>query len=247
MGRLTGKPDFRREEDRNPPPPKFDWVDFDHPLCPYQFLADRRFYVHTVNFKEDEKRRPRPLDPDVEQDEGGPLLFKRWPDQSAANFGVCVDPSTIVDRMLLKQTPPETFPCGFDCWLFLSCCAGFKDIVERLEPGLHQFFPFAIEDEKGVPVDQRFFLNPCARRTFYDLERMEFERQAVLTLPKAPYQYDFEQLAGHHLWFDMFAYPGALGGIHVSHELMTAITEAGLKGFEFKRRRKPILRNRQGG
>src|SRR5262245_38509079 len=41
--------------------------------------------------------------------------------------------------------------------------AKFKAEVEKLDPGVHQFFPVAFVWEDGSPAAERFWFNPCHR------------------------------------------------------------------------------------
>lgn len=217
---------------------------FDHPLCPYRMLRDKRRFVPTVEaYDGDYKILPLPLDKNIVQDDGQIFRFLIMPGfASARHYGIPIDRSTVVKRVKLAQPNPKSLPCIFDAWSMLSVCEEFRQIVEDLEPNLHQFFPLEVIDQAGEVVDRRFFLNPCGRRTFFDLSKMRFSQNGGRIIPEKPiYEavYDFDQLEGCHLWMDKFS-PGDINRIFVSAELKTKLLEKEIKGVIFEKYRTPL-------
>lgn len=110
----------------------------------------------------------------------------------------------------------------------------FKDIVENIEPGVHQFFPIAIE-QRGKTVFERFYFNICNRldslaksECVPPVEEGRLYRPA--RQPDDKVVFDRATFGNHHAWHEKF-YIGRL----VSDELFAAISDANLTGLGFKK------------
>ena len=59
------------------------------------------------------------------------------------------------------------------------------DIIESIEPGVHQYLPYELFRPDGTPhPDKRWLLNNCARA-----ERFDWERPSVVQIKAAPHFY----------------------------------------------------------
>ena len=108
-----------------------------------------------------------------------------------------------------------------------------KDIVEKLEPGVHQFFPMALYVGDAYQRTDYFF-NICNRldtmdrektflinaRGFYSLRQGE-DRRLVFSTAK---------IGNHHAWRDKCV-PG--GGAYILNELARRLQDAGVTGPGF--------------
>ncbi|MEQ1577774.1 MAG: DUF1629 domain-containing protein [Hyphomicrobium sp.] len=127
----------------------------------------------------------------------------------------------------------------------------FVDIVERLEPGAHEFLPIAeTVDNKGQPIARRFFLlNVLTRLACIDVERstvewkdtsFEFQGKWIESImlnikPGVINQQKFvairDVIKGHHLWRGNKE--GLLGQYYCSNRLHDEMRTAGLSPFWF--------------
>ncbi len=121
----------------------------------------------------------------------------------------------------------------------------FRELVERFEPGVHQFIPIKGYDRKGMkPLDKKFFLmNICKTlEDFVNVERSDLYRDETeypdgivlaryfpLKSPPDPVILRGEAIAGHHLWDGGTVGDGGRWyGPYVSDALWQAMREAGL-------------------
>ena len=70
--------------------------------------------------------------------------------------GTWLPPEVMPSRLRLQRGKPAYDWMASDGGLVIS--PRFKDAVEELDPGRHQFFPVTIEDKKGDVVPGEFFL-----------------------------------------------------------------------------------------
>ncbi|MGL4236843.1 imm11 family protein [Tabrizicola sp.] len=119
--------------------------------------------------------------------------------------------------------------------------ARFKEIVERLEPGKHQFFPLKLRRKNDEPIEGEWFIfNACEKfdeilvkymkpekvkwaKKFNGTPLMHCERGTkVLTFSRP-------QIAGRHFWItDYLAAPQLI----MSNEAVRAMKEARIKYFD---------------
>lgn len=127
----------------------------------------------------------------------------------------------------------------------------FVDIVERLEPGVHEFLPIAqAVDDKGHPLARRFFLlNVLTRLAAIDVERSTVERKDMsfefegkrfesIMLAESPGPINTrgfvarkKVIAGNHLWRGNK--DGLMGRYFCSSRLHDEMQAAGLSQFWF--------------
>lgn len=70
----------------------------------------------------------------------------------------------------------------------------FKNVIEECEPGVHQFFPFVLQQKNGVPHEARFFIfHPARYATCVLLSKMEGVEKAT-NIDGIPY-YSFQDNA----------------------------------------------------
>lgn len=108
-----------------------------------------------------------------------------------------------------------------------------RDIVERLEPGVHQFWPMQIEHKRHGNLGEKYFLVPCNR-----IDSINRELTTPALEPPFSYKYvgatgarlvlDKEKIGNRHIWIESFV----MNQIFLSDALMEALTEAGCTGWQ---------------
>ena len=111
------------------------------------------------------------------------------------------------------------------------------DIIEAIEPGVHQYLPYElIQPDGSVHPDQRWLLNVCTR-----IEALDYESSNVVALRDRP-QFNHDRNTGHHLvvrksvvegralWFE-YRYRGAQGQFLLSDRFWDALNKAGCAGW----------------
>ena len=112
----------------------------------------------------------------------------------------------------------------------------FKEIVEELEPGVHQFFPMELYvGDEFQRTD--YFFNICNRLDTMDRE-LSFPINArgfFRPMGRDDYRLVFskEKIGNHHAWRDKFV-PG--GATYISNTLAQRLKEAGITGLRFNER-----------
>ena len=110
----------------------------------------------------------------------------------------------------------------------------FKRVVEALEPGVHQFFPIALQRKDGESTEKQYYLlNICQHAGGLDLERTDtYWRDAPIThkpiqivRPGGKIVLRKAAIEGLHLWRGESP---VLGFIFFSDALMDAVLEAKL-------------------
>jgi hypothetical protein len=135
----------------------------------------------------------------------------------------------------------------------LSVSNAMKQVVESVEPGIHQFFPVEYVDRKGTHIANRWFMNVCSRLDSIDHEATQATGYVLHVgrtwaherdLPGADRKrwrgvpitekliFDPTKIGDHHLWYDKYTVYGPF----LSNELAQELTTAGLKGLTLQRR-----------
>jgi hypothetical protein len=109
-----------------------------------------------------------------------------------------------------------------------------KDVIDRFEPGVHQFFPMTIE-QRGKVIAERFLIVICNR-----LDTLHRELCVPPLQPGRIYTpnrdgddrrvFDLRRIGGRHAWHDKFAV-----GRYVSDAVFDALQQAGVTGLGFIR------------
>jgi len=109
----------------------------------------------------------------------------------------------------------------------------FKDILEELEPDVHQYFPMAVM-VKGEKIADHFWLNICNRldtvhKTSCIPPLNEYGRWRPKTQsPENKLVFDEKAIGGHHAWHDKFQ-----GGTFISEMFAERLQEAGVTGVGY--------------
>ena len=109
----------------------------------------------------------------------------------------------------------------------------FRQVVEALEPGVHQFEPVEIVWKDGTSAGQFYWFYPCARLDSMDREHtthVMYREREWERAPGGKFVVSLKQVGGHHVWFDkraMWHFP------YVSAAFKQAMAEAGVKGIGY--------------
>lgn len=114
----------------------------------------------------------------------------------------------------------------------LLVSAAFRDLVEELEPGVHQFFPMTIE-QSGRVLGTHYLFVVCNR-----LDTIDREKSVPPPPPGRPYRplrdgtdrlvFSAAAIGNHHAWIDKF-----VRGTCISNTLFGRIRDAGLRGLRY--------------
>lgn len=159
--------------------------------------------------------------------------------RNSLRYGVPVEAHHIMTRFRWHGAPPSDIH-RWNAWLFVS--ESFKTVVERLEPGRHQFFPIDIVGTHKVIIGSMFVLVPnVAVRCFSKLSSgyhpIGWEEhwgdhiwhvEGSCRDPRLIFE--DAKVEGHHLWvaIDQWDRP-----IMVSNTLRKALLEAELTNLRF--------------
>lgn len=123
-----------------------------------------------------------------------------------------------------------------DVRLAQICSGAFRDLVEKFDPGIHQFEPLKILDRDGQPEKRDFFwFFPSVRRHALDPNRVIPPLNGLgyydQTIPPAEWHFVFQQaIVGSH---DVFCTAEVHNLIFVSDRLKQAIETASFPGIRF--------------
>lgn len=135
-----------------------------------------------------------------------------------------------------RPAPDYFTPHGFPC-----VSSRFKDVVERLEPDVHQFFPIAVVNKAMAKIAERWLWIVCNRIDGVDREHTNlfFQDQSLWTSsykeggewkrvrdPKVAF--NKQQTEGYHFWRDKYLIGG---GIYASDEAAEALIALDLIAF----------------
>ncbi|MEM8692512.1 MAG: DUF1629 domain-containing protein [Pseudomonadota bacterium] len=139
-------------------------------------------------------------------------------------------------KELIVRKPRKTWPDAFETLNGLLVVSGAaKDVIERLDPGLHQFFPLSIRTKRGVVIEGPWFAMNVTERQ----NSIVIEQSRVLVNKRAPdrlcsFLWDFKhvtvdpsKLSGIHFWREA-RFRGSLLG---SDALLKELKDAGVKFF----------------
>lgn len=105
----------------------------------------------------------------------------------------------------------------------------FKDIVEELEPNVHQFFPIELIWKDGSHASNKYWFNPCNRLDSVDREKTTCLFENIWK----PYRggdlvFNLDKIGNCHAWIDKFI---SAGPIFISEILANKLEAANLSGL----------------
>jgi len=160
--------------------------------------------------------------------------------------GVCLDPTTLPNRIRFKANQrvrplPDVL---YQVPQYLATRA-FRDVVEALEPGVHQIHPLVMTWKDGSPAPDRWIVHPTQRLDTADRERTTYvfatnsvkgwswwddPSRTEKSTPRPRLVIDSSKVAGKHIWVDKYF----LSAVHfVSDEFRRACEAAKVTGLLF--------------
>ena len=110
--------------------------------------------------------------------------------------------------------------------------ARFKDIIERFEPGLHQFLPLTLLWKDGTVAQDMYFFNICSRLDTVDRKVSTAQKPGTIWLHETgTIVFSPAQMGTHHIWIDKHIYYGWF----VSDQLHDALVGAKITGIGFRK------------
>ena len=141
---------------------------------------------------------------------------------------------TPVSGLLARKDNDKKLCDAFHIIGHICISAKVKGIIDSLEPGLHQFFPIALEQKDGTPYqDDYFILNVCSIVDAYmNLASASWSFLNQGEPPFRPYISYSEgtvsapEIARYHLWVGGFT---GYRRLHISDELETRLRKAKIR------------------
>jgi hypothetical protein len=120
----------------------------------------------------------------------------------------------------------------------------FRLLVEKYEPGVHQFIPVDIYDKVGGPVSsRRYWLNVCRRKDCVDPVRSKFEWKTDYSgvtgywddrpHPGSKLVFSKEKIGDMHLWVNPHLPASKSQNFYASSAFMEGAEAAGITGMLF--------------
>lgn len=168
--------------------------------------------------------------------------------QFVTGYGYAVDPNTAPHIVLWpdKGKPPPDYALGNNEFMLVS--SRFRDLVERFEPGVHQFLPVRMmrDDSDADPFDIFYWFVCCNLLDTLDPERTtlnwrgSYHERMDDGLRRGYWQYNhsvepkqkpvfsLKAIGDHHLWRDAYR---VRDYVHCSDAFGEALMAAELTGF----------------
>jgi hypothetical protein len=167
----------------------------------------------------------------VDQTSDDGLRFTPTTIQPAFTMGRPVKTDFVPTKMQWGDPHRHSIPDFNSGWI-LNVSSRAKDLIENLEPGVHQFLPVDYFDIEGEFVESRWFLIVCNRIDGVDRNRSRMRLvKGVLWSPigvdDPKLVFNEEQVRGYHLWRDKHLTHGP----YISDILADRIQREKLTGF----------------
>ncbi|WP_420414516.1 imm11 family protein [Roseibium sp.] len=106
----------------------------------------------------------------------------------------------------------------------------FKDIIEGLEPEVHQFFPIEVVYKDDSPARQMYFFNICNRLDTMDRESTTATFEQIYWKPETgDFAFSKAAIGARHAWRDKHVHHGTF----LSDAAKTAMEKARVSGITF--------------
>lgn len=166
-----------------------------------------------------------------------PGASQNWLHQIMSTARVDPLPDLVAVR-LQDDLAPAPLPDFLTIVMQYVVSSRFMELVEALEPGVHQFIPIKIQDTAATetygivnvlrPINAA--LNGQAVARLQEIGRIPSREQQKRTLGASYNFIDRNAVAGFHLWRSDFM--GTSTDLYFSEELMRRIKAAGLRGLK---------------
>jgi len=141
----------------------------------------------------------------------------------------------IPQDLAARQKDKKKLCDAFNIIGFMCVSSKFRGIIESLEPGVHQFFPIALQAIDGARYpDEYFIFNPCAVVDAYlGWASERWPEQNVGKPPFRPYftglleaTLSVPEIGDRHLWVGGFQ---GLNNVHISDDLHKRLEKAKIR------------------
>ncbi len=189
-----------------------------------------QLYGNSVTFIKGQADNIKIIDPT--QDDGTRI----WPRSTYA--GRPIEPTT-VPKFLKRVGPSEHALLDFYSMAQNPVVTeAFKQIVEELEPGVHQFFKMQIVEENDkslTPIGERYFLVACNRLfTLHDtLCEPPLRENGWPRSNHDRYVFSNHKIGKAHVWIDKRASVAGPIGCLISEELHARLAALNMSGVQF--------------
>lgn len=153
-------------------------------------------------------------------------------DNGDLNLGRAIKPDHVPTKLLWDGPLNRKLPDAMYGRSMVKVSGRIKDIIEKFEPGLHQFFPVDVYFEVNNELEcKMFYLNICTRLDSVDRELTTCPMGSVMWRPDQGGElvFNLDQIGTHHLWHDIHIMHGWM----MSDALHDALVEKGITGFVF--------------
>ena len=155
--------------------------------------------------------------------------------QPAHTMGRAVKPQFVPTKMRWDDRQRHPMP-DFDNGLILNVSTRAREVIESLEPGVHQFLPVEFFDADKKHLESRWFLIVCNRIDGVDRNqsRMKLANGVMWTsvdIPDPKLVFSEKQTRGVHLWCDKHLKHGPF----TSDEFADLVKQKSLTGLRLTR------------
>lgn len=135
---------------------------------------------------------------------------------------------TIIELSGPKRKIPDVYQA-----VVLAVSENFKAAVEKLQPGVHQYFPIELLWEDGSLAAQRYWFVPVGRLDSVDRNETTYEFRGLWDISSGRDKelvFNRSQIGGRHVWIDMFIH---LPHPVISDALKAEFDKAGISGAHY--------------
>jgi len=191
-----------------------------------------------------------PVDERLQTPEGINLIGPIWKQDTrftyVFNWGVPIEEEFMPNEYFLKG-PVRPIADYRHMWNSALVSDKFRIIVEKFEPGVHQFFPAQVFWRRNNPIAEKFyFFNVCNNLDSVHSGKSELPPRETIFAPaydmevskpwkvrrgiKNKIVFDRKKISGCHLWRDGYLLSR---GLNCTDEFMNACLEAQILGIKF--------------
>lgn len=157
------------------------------------------------------------------------------------SVGFPVDPEAVPSRGRLEEPWDKPLLDVFRIPGLNAVNERFKKLVEQFEPGMHQFFPFSLEDCDGKPIDEKLYIFNCAvgvdaiifRNHQPSWEIYELSPPMLYAGMLEKFELSRPAIGKHHIWCGKTV---ARRSLFVSDTFYAAVKSNRIKAFDARHR-----------
>jgi hypothetical protein len=157
-------------------------------------------------------------------------------DQGRLNCGRLIKPDHVPTKLFWDGPPNRKLPDAMFGRGMLKVSDSIKTIIEKFEPGVHQFFPVDVYFKSTKKLARKmFYLNICTRLDSVDRKLTTCKLDYSMWRPDQGGElvFNLDQIGNHHLWHDKHI----LDGWYASDPLKNEMVTADISGLVFNKRK----------